>query len=1185
MIGESTRSRSDSGRRFAMNRSLAGFVSTIFVLLTILSAASSISSAQPPATDSSKSSPTSARQRPFDGPTFIIVDDPKKLGDLFERLDTPDFQLIRPKRDAVEAQIEADSDSFVRSVSIRGEVLGSIADLTLTYEIQQVSPGKIFTAIGLDGLTLRSAATGTGSAVVTMLTDQGEWAVRTDSVGVHKIVVSFGVDISSDRSTRRLAFAIPEAASTELALKVPEQVLFATTNSRDSLQVKFDAAKDIYEVSGLLTPRPKLELRWLGQSLIRRDDEVRLECRGQVSIRMDLDAVSTRQSWQIRPLTGQPTRLVFRLAEGESLTDILIDGRAARPVFESGPKGFVTVSLDKVPTFNGPNADPVNVELVTKIAYPVAIEATSGENREFKWFVPRWDHGEIVSGTLALELPDKWIHVAQRQNGLDPVDPRDLPDRLRKSPTQPAFRFYGPNVDPIFRIRRRRPPLFTNVRTIGIVRRSQVEYVSDFAVQGEIDPLREYEIALDRASRPLFIGPRDTWERYEDMGESVIGDRKFRRLRLTPNKSLKPEQTPTLRIRYFRSAESPESFALSLPRFVDATEETHRVWLIPEPSLAIEPTDASLPVRFRLPASEATAFSNLLEQTLTDEDKWIKPRNATELNSLFFRPPFPFERETRFRSSVRPPSLDYAHRISLRPNDEVIHVVHEFDCVLEQGGFERIVLNPGKGNTVRSLRYTLRLEGATQSGNLILQDGSFEITLPSDIARRFSLSLESFHDWNDLAATTPAADGNEGSKAPLDTSRFDLSIVDGQRIQKSLQVDKSPRFAATLVGPAAGWSAIANANGSTDVDSTTWLSPDPAQAWPSIRFLPVVSASAGDPSRLRSVRAIEAVVLDATPPILSVDYILERPIDALRLTKAPGVVPVYAELDKTQAEVTDEGDHWHIDLPARPSADRLTVRFRHEGRPDQFVLPIPTDASDSPPVPAEATVFMAKNERLFLPWGSPWTRIPGGWGSKRAALGPRGVIETSPAAVLRSHSASNVLRIYRVPVIAIVAVTAMTVLIGLRALRVITKNKLPIDTTVAAFALVAALFAASRIETPWAGAASLGILTESLVRRREKVRGHSGVDSVLIRTKPRESGFASAHPSRLAATVTTEPSTVLKYPIASGSGESPLVTDDPTLEIETAEQESPSRWSLDLEESASRLDDEPPRSVSSDRPS
>ncbi len=1102
----------------------------------------------------------------LDKSPFVIVEDPDRLGELFQRLDIPDFQIIRSEKSTSEKSGKTAPDAFVKSVAIRGKAIGTIADLTIVMEIQQSKAGTAWTSIGLDGLVLRAIRSGNTPVPASVPRPGGPWQVRTETAGTHKIEIELGTEITSDRTTRRLALSIPEAASTELAIEVPEQVLFATTNARDSLQTRFDAGRNVYSITGLLTPRTRIELRWLAQSLIRNEDRIRLECRGQVSVRMDLDAVSTRQLWQIRSLTGLPSTLSFELPPDETLIDVFLDGQATRPKFEKDEKGNAVVRLDTPSLSKGPNSEPISVELVTRLTYPAKTSETQAASREFLWRAPHWMHGEIVTGIIALEMPDRWVLTADPESRFEPVDLRDLSDRLRKSTNQAAFRFSVPRAERTFRIRRRRPPLFTDVRTIGIVRRSQTEYVSDIVIQGEIDPLREYEIELDRTARPLFIGPRDVWERYEIAGESVSGDRKFRRLRLTPNRSLKPETAATLRIRYLRRADSPDAFSICLPRFVDSTGESYRTWLLPEPSIVIEPIDPAQTIRRKLPPQEIAVFTNLLEQSVGDDDKWIKPRNAGDLDGAFFRLTSPGEKDTSFRTLVRPASLDCIQKLALRPTREAIGIRHVFECSIDKGTFDRIVVNPSKENPIRNLRYSLSHEGADQSGNLIIQDGGFEIPLSNDVSRRFNLTLETVLAWPDRPESAVPKVDSAFPETPFVASKFDFSIADANLLQRQFSIEDTDESVSELEERQQGWVSGSSATHTAAGTIRTWTAANAASAWPSIRTLPL--AAPARPANDSPIREIHAMTKIEPDQRLNVAYRLAPSVRRLQLGRIRGLSIESASFDGTPVSVVANGEFWTVPIPAAPALGNLIVKYRFDDPGSNARIPVPPKIAGPIRIPTRLHVLHSPMERLFPPWRSGWHFAAGSPIPDFEDLGFDRAAATAPGVRYVTDDPGLALPIRRIPLILLILGTIIVSSAGVAFANLILTG-MRSEIPAVALVMVAALVASGMTGPIWAAGTTLGILLGTIAFRFGSVKsGNSNpprMQSSISKVAGSKTGVSSQSASSPAKVVSKEPSTVLKRTGSQEMNRLEPAASDSDAEIERTPSGEPSRWSLVLE--------------------
>lgn len=1107
-------------------------------------------------------------QAVIDSSSFIIVDDPNRLGDLFERLDTPDFQIIRPSKDKAEKSLGTSPDTFVKSVSIRGKAIGSIADLTIVMEIQQSKAGTSWTPIGLEGHVLRSVRSGNSPVAASVPRPGGPWQVQTGSAGTHRIEIELGTEITSDRTTRRFALSIPEAASTELSIEVPEQVLFASTNARDSLQTRFDPSRNLYTIAGLLTPRSRLELRWLGQSLIRNEDRIRLECRGQIAVRMDLDAVSTRQVWQIRPLTGLPAALSFEIPPDESLIDIFLDGQATRPRFEKSGTGNTIVNLENPFIAKGPNSEPVSVELVTRLTYPAKSNEAQTSSREFTWRAPQWKHGEIVTGIVALEMPDRWVLSHDQGTGFEPVDLRDLSDRLRKSTNQAALRFSGTKSEYRFRIRRRQPPLFSDVRTIGIVRRSQIEYVSDIVFQGEIDPLKEYEIELDRSARPLFVGPRDVWERYEIVGETVSGDRKLRRLRLTPNRSLKPETTASLRIRYLRRADDPEMFSICLPRFVESTGETYRTWLLPEPSIEIEPIETAYRISRKLPPQDIAVFTNLLEQSIGDDDKWIKPRNAANSDSVFFRIANKSEKEIAFRTLVRPATLVCTQEMVLRPTRDAIGIRHIFECSIDKGTFERIFVKPSPKNPIRNLRYAISHDGADQAGNLVIQDGVFEIPISGEFSRRFTLTLETMTAWPHGPNSSMMAADPSSQHTPFDASIFDFSIENAKLLQRRFTIEDTNDSLSEMEKQSESWIGSNRITESATNRRQTWTAVSVERAWPVIRTVPLVPRP--NPVAESPIREILAIFKADADSRLNVAYRLGPNVRSLQLARLRGLKIESATFEGTPVDVALSGDTWSFTIPDHEVNSSLIVKYSSDVPLAAIEIPLPPNSTGSNRIPSAIRVIHSPLERLIPPWRSGWHFESNSYQSEFQDVGIEFPKSESSSVTFVSDSPQSQLPIRRVPLLLLILGIFAVSTVWISAVSRLARG-LRYEIQSISLIAIAASLASGQIGTIWAVCSGLGILFGALISRfakgnSESLRPQSSI-SKLNSTSGADSSPGTSTRSKRGS---DEPSTVLKR---TGSQEFDRI--DPTRDGPSSDHaeeriDEPASWSLALDGTSNR---------------
>lgn len=495
------------------------------------------------------------------GNTYIVVDDDKQFGEILKRLGTPDFQISRPSPELKKSVVSEPSQSFINSISITGSMSGSFLQTSLVVRINQNADEAVWTKIGLNEILLQSVTESNKPLLASTRTEDRSWHVKTIGKGVHEVNIQFAVEINFDRSSRRVAFSIPESPETSLSLDIPERVLFASTSTKEALKLNHDKLRNLYQIQGQVSPRNKLDLRWFGQSILSNQPSTLIECRGMISMRMDLDSVSSRQQWLINGISGIPENIEFNMPSGVNITDLQINGQSVRPTFEKNINNTTKVSIRNTIQNETLTSDPISLDIVTRQFYTVTSEV---DTRETQWSTPEWINMSVVSGVVAIELPQQWVISSRSIPNLQSIDPRDLPDRLRKTTATRAFEFHGALGSQKIRIQKIKNPLLAKSQTVGLLSQLGVEYLSQFEIEGDISPNNEYTFALPQSAQVLFVGPKEFVERYVQIQEPDLNNQKVVQFFL--NQNLKANDKFQLRIRYLDKMESDQKGRLAIPR-------------------------------------------------------------------------------------------------------------------------------------------------------------------------------------------------------------------------------------------------------------------------------------------------------------------------------------------------------------------------------------------------------------------------------------------------------------------------------------------------------------------------------------------------------------------------------------------------------------------------------------------
>lgn len=508
--------------------------------------------------------------------TYIIIDDDKQLGELLRRIENPDFQLIRPPSPIIAEPGTSPITSKIQSLSFLGNMTGSVIQFQLQIQSEQFAEGDVWTDIGLNGILLQSV-TENGLPIMASPTPQGNWMVRTQKSGLHNLNILFAVNIVFDRSSRRISCQIPEANNISLELRIPEKVLFASTGRNETLGLTYDRSKNEFLVKGKLPTRNRMDIRWLGQSLISGQPFQKMECRGMIGLNIDRDSMITRQQWLINRIEYMPETIKFSLPSNVSLNDVTLNGKASRPIFQTNSDNSTSITIPVSFSDELISTDLITLEITTRERYN---QSENEDEKLISWSTPRWEEIQTISGVIALEYPEGYNLITPGSGHFNLIDPRSLPDKLRKSSISGAIEFHGDLERIPLKLIRRKTNLLVESQTIGIASTKRVEYVSELAIEGQPETAGVYEFHLPDTCQVLFIGPADVVQSYQMMPKSSDKNRDDYQINLNPSNKI--QERNRIRIRYIQEINDEKSGLFAVPQFRNAIVRRNQALLLPE---------------------------------------------------------------------------------------------------------------------------------------------------------------------------------------------------------------------------------------------------------------------------------------------------------------------------------------------------------------------------------------------------------------------------------------------------------------------------------------------------------------------------------------------------------------------------------------------------------------------------
>ena len=506
-----------------------------------------------------------------DAPTYIFLDAPADLDALRKKLARPDFVILKGTLyDALKAGVKPIAPqrrAVVESVAVGGEVLDDLAHLTIDYGVRLAGDEPAWVPIRLDGQIVTGAREGDRDLPIRAA--DGGWQVQVKGDGPHRVQVTLSSVVLSAKGSaqgRRLELAIPEAASTKVAIalaaNVSEVAATGAAGVREPLAVELIEGAQRGRVSAFLTPRTTLEIQWKIAADAGAAGPPLVTAQGEIAIEVDRGSIRARSSWEVRSERGSVRRLELRIDPADELVGLECDGR---PVAAGDPgdpgSGVIAVPL----------AEPLGPGRSCRLTVTTrrALSPESATRLTYRG-VPLLN---VVSqsGVLAISQSggDPWVSASPGR-GLRSIDPRtELPAALRARPSIVlAYQFVeqpfelGLQVDPS-------PPwVRVESRTTVLVegRRARVDALFDYNVsRGRVFEIR---VSLPDGMTLDAVGQESIVAASETLAAAVPGGRRVLAVRLAARAS--EEGRFTLRVTGRQAIAGVKTSEVGLPHPVDS---------------------------------------------------------------------------------------------------------------------------------------------------------------------------------------------------------------------------------------------------------------------------------------------------------------------------------------------------------------------------------------------------------------------------------------------------------------------------------------------------------------------------------------------------------------------------------------------------------------------------------------
>ncbi len=372
-------------------------------------------------------------------PWIIILNSPRDLDELWQKIESPDLLVIKPDQaNAAGPRNGRAGDSgdrgpppwAVQSIDVAGRVAVESADLTASITIVLKGSEPVWVPIRLDDQRVRSAREGSRELLLRMGARQ-EWRVQLSGPGEHRIQVEFRAPVRTDPAKKWLSVPIPEAASTRLELDFLDRESDIVVGSNEDFGLKNLGDGKPTRLLAHLSPRSKLEVSWAAGEGSGAGSSPLLTAQGEIAVDIDADQMRTRSSWMIRCVRGTTPRLEIRINDEDELTELLVDDQSTEGGVERGA-GKLAFRLGDV--LRPGQAKRVVMKTRRSFKNPAVQRAS------FSGF-PVTGAKEQTGFIGVIQSPNLWVEPVLTR-GARQIDPRELPTDLRARPsTNLAFEF------------------------------------------------------------------------------------------------------------------------------------------------------------------------------------------------------------------------------------------------------------------------------------------------------------------------------------------------------------------------------------------------------------------------------------------------------------------------------------------------------------------------------------------------------------------------------------------------------------------------------------------------------------------------------------------------------------------------------------------------------------------------
>lgn len=459
---------------------------------------------------------TSARQSASPtsrAPVHLFLKDPGDLNDLISRLARPDFVILRGD-DYARLVNPPDAPTpttpwaqTVTAVAVSGSVVKDLADLSVDFTVELAVEGPVAVDLRLDGLTLTSVVED-DRVLPARVGQEGRWQVDLTGRGAHQLRARLLAPARPTPEGKRIELAIPEAASTRLAIELDARIRSASTNVDEPVARVLDARSGRTRLQADLTPRSLLALSWKDEADHAAALPPLLVSRSEIAVDVDSGWFRTHSSWMIRSVRGVASELRFQLDPDDEVLEIELDGQTP-PAGTERAGGSVRLTI--------PLAEPLAPGRERRLVMNTRRPLPPGSSTRIAFRGFSLENAREQSGVIGIAVPGYLWLSGTAGRGARPIDPRtELPTDLRARPTTAlAYQFTEQPFELSLRIEPSPPHIRAEARTTVTLSPSSAHLDSWFDYQAARGRIGDLMLGLPPGLEILAVGPDDLVESWQ----------------------------------------------------------------------------------------------------------------------------------------------------------------------------------------------------------------------------------------------------------------------------------------------------------------------------------------------------------------------------------------------------------------------------------------------------------------------------------------------------------------------------------------------------------------------------------------------------------------------------------------------------------------------------------------------